>query len=561
MITVADYITKFLIKEKVGHVFGFQGGAILKILDSMISSGKIEYVQNYHEQASSFCADSYSRITHNIGVAIGTSGPGATNLINGIANAYFDSIPCLFITGQDYVQNITKSESVRQNGFQDLDIVSIVKPITKYATTIFEPNKIRYELEKAFYFAKSGRPGSVVLDIPIDIQFKEVDEEKLESFIPPESYYEIDKIKDIIPLLQNAKRPVILAGGALQNSNLEKEFKKLVQKINIPVVTTLNGIDSCKNSFSFAGLHGNTHSNLIMNNADFILILGSRLGLRQISKNPDTYNIKNAKIVHIDIDPAEHGRKIVPEISILCDLKSFFNEFNKLIKNESFPKWIDWKQQLDIWKEKYSKNAELNHDGIDPVKFVRVISDFFENDAIITADVGQNQMWVAQGIKIKGSQRLLNSSGFGSMGYSLPASIGALFASKGKKQIISFNGDGGFQMNLQELLLISKKQLDIKIIVFNNNTLGMMREVQKRYFNEHYYGADEKDFQCVDLKRLSKAYDLKYYNVSEEKHISKLEKILKKKEAYIIDVRLSKDSLLLNKYDELKIFEENVLDD
>ncbi|MDX4067815.1 thiamine pyrophosphate-binding protein [Aliarcobacter skirrowii] len=560
MITVADYITKFLIKEKVGHVFGFQGGAILKILDSMISSGKIEYIQNYHEQASSFCADSYSRISHNIGVAIGTSGPGATNLINGIANAYFDSIPCLFITGQDYVQNITKPETVRQNGFQDLDIVSIVKPITKYASTIFEPNKIRYELEKAFYFAKSGRPGSVVLDIPIDIQFKEVDEEKLESFIPPVSDYEIDKIKDIIPLLQNAKRPVILAGGALQNSNLEKEFKRLVQKINIPVVTTLNGIDSFKDSLGFSGLYGNTESNLAVYNADLILVLGSRLGIQHISKKPESYS-KNAKFVHVDIDSAEHGRKIIPELSILCDLKWFLKELDKLTKEEFFPKWTEWKEQLNFWKEKYSKNAELNHDGIDPVKFVRVVSDFFEDDAIITADVGQNQMWVAQGIKIKGTQRLLNSSGFGSMGYSLPASIGALFASKGKKQIISFNGDGGFQMNLQELLLISKKQLDIKIIVFNNNTLGMMREVQKRYFNEHYYGADEKDFQCVDLKKLSKAYDLKYYNVSEEKHIPKLEKILKKKEAYIIDVNLSKDTLLLNKYDEIKIFEENILDD
>lgn len=559
MITVADFITKFLIKEKIKHVFGYQGGAVLKILDSIVSSGEIQYIQNYHEQASSFCADSYSRITKNMGVAIATSGPGATNLLTGIANAYFDSIPCLFITGQDYTYNIIKPNNVRQNGFQDLDIIDMVKPITKYAVTIFEPNKIKYELEKLFYFAKNNRPGPVLLDIPIDIQFCLIDENKLENFIAKENNYQLNKIKDIIPFFNMAKRPLILSGGSVQNSDSKNLLKKLQNMTGIPIVTTLNGIDSFNGSIGFSGIYGNTHANLTVYNADLILVLGSRLGIQQISKNPQTYT-KNAKIIHIDIDESELGRKIMPTLSICCDINIFLNKFLELIKDKTFPNWSRWIEQINIWEIKYSKNAELNFNTLDPVKFVKTISTFFNEDIVITSDVGQNQMWVAQGINLKKKQRLLNSSGFGSMGYSIPAAVGASFASNGKK-VISFSGDGGFQMNLQELLLISKKNLDIKVIVFNNNTLGMMREIQKRYYNEHYYGSNEKDFQCVNLKDLSKAYRLKYYKVSKEKHISKLKNIFKEKEPYIIEVLLPVDTLLLNKYDEIKIFEENTLDD
>ena len=557
MMTVADYITNFLIQKRVQHVFGFQGGAVLKILDSMIQSGKIEYIQNYHEQASSFSADAYSRITHNIGVAIATSGPGATNLISGIANAYFDSIPCLFITGQDYSNNIQKPDSVRQNGFQDLDVVSMVKPITKYATMITEPEKIRYELEKAFYLAKSGRPGSVLLDIPVDIQFAEIDEAQLEGFIPEDIAYEVDKIFEILPLLKLAKRPLILVGGGVQNSDSEKLLKELIDQTNIPVTTTLNGIDSFKQPVGFSGLYGQTHANLAVYNADLLIVVGSRLGIQQISKNPENY-IKNAKVVHIDIDHSELGRKIEPDLSIYCDVKLFLEKLVELVSKENLPSLLEWKEYITNWEENYARNVELNKESLDPVKFVRELSALFEDETIITSDVGQNQMWVAQGINLAQKQRLLNSSGFGSMGYSLPAAIGASYA-RPNAQIISFSGDGGFQMNMQELLLIAKRNLNIKAIVFNNNTLGLMRDVQRKYFDKRFYGANINDFECVNLELLAKTYGINYFKVLENS--LELTQILKSKEPYIVEVCIPMDTLLLNRFNETDIYEENLIND
>ncbi|MDJ0625427.1 MAG: thiamine pyrophosphate-binding protein [Candidatus Caenarcaniphilales bacterium] len=557
---VAEFIANFFVEKEIKHIFGFQGGAILKILDYMISSGKIEYIQNYHEQASSFCADAYARITGKIGAAIATSGPGATNLINGIVNAQFDSVPCIFITGQDYTQNIKKPKGVRLNGFQDLDIVQMVKPVTKYAATIYDPKKIKYELQKAYHLAISGRPGSVLLDIPIDIQFAEIQENELEVFDKfSEFQNELSKIDEFFKLLQSSSRPTILIGGGIRTAKATKELKEFAELSQIPVVTTLNGIDCLEGAFSFSGLHGNTFANLALYNSDLILVLGSRLGQRQVGKKREKY-AKNAKFIHVDIDRIELNRAVKEDLSIVADVKVFLSEVNKIIKKEKvfIPDFSSWFQQISDWKEKHSGNTHLNKKSLDPVVFLKKLFPSFEENAIFVSDVGHNQMWVAQAVQIKGEQRLLNSTGFGSMGYALPASIGAKFA-KPNSQVVCFTGDGGLQMNMQELLLISQKRLDIKCIVFNNNTLGMMREVQERYFNSHFFGSNSKDFICVDLLKLAATYDLGYLKISEEKDIEKMKDVLQQKDPYIIDLRLSKDSLLLNRYDESDVFERNTL--
>lgn len=556
---VSEYIAEFLIEKGIKHVFGFQGGAILKVVDSIVESGKIEYIQGFHEQASAFCADAYSRVTGGLGVAVATSGPGATNLINGIANAHFDSIPTIFIAGQDYSENVQKPIGVRQNGFQDLDIVNVVKPITKYATTISNANKIRYELEKAFYLAKNGRGGAVLLDIPIDIQFADVDKNQLKSYTPPHPQYNLSQIDDIISAIKNAKRPLILVGGGIRLSHSINEFKKFLELTSIPAVATLNGLDSSDKVFSFAGLHGNTYSNLAIYNADLIIALGTRFGQRQIGKKLESYC--RAKVIRVEIDKTEINRTFINEhISLNTDLKRFFKEINPKLENIRLPEFKIWTKQIEKWKEKYDNNSCLNKDGIDPVKFVREVSKLFKNDTVITSDVGQNQMWVAQAINIKNNQRLLNSSGFGSMGYSLPAAIGASYATN-NDLTVAFMGDGGLQMNLQELNTLSLKKRNIKCFIFNNNTLGMMREVQARYYNSHFIGSKTSEFTCPNIKMLAKTFNLKFMEIKEKKQISKLDKVFKDDEPYLIDVKIQLNSNLLNRYDEAKIFESETIND
>lgn len=553
---VSEFIANFLIKNKVKHVFGFQGGAILKLVDTMAFSGKIEYIQNYHEQASAFCADAYARVTGNLGVAIATSGPGATNLITGIANAHFDSIPTLFITGQDYTYNIKKPGNARQDGFQEVDIVNMVKPITKYAVTIMHPEDVRYEFEKALYFAKSGRPGAVLIDIPIDIQFKEIDENKLKSFKPPKNDYNSSRIKDVIELLKKAKRPVVLAGGGIRLADALYDFENFINKTKIPVVTTLNALDCLENAYSFSGLYGNTHSNVIINNADVLLVLGSRLGLRQVGKFKENYT--SAKIIQVDIDINEKNRSLKTDLFINDNLKHFLGELNYKITKETFPNYSDWIEQVESWAQKYSKNTYVNDEGIDPVEFISEVSKFFSDNAIITSDVGQNQMWVAQGFCLKKNQRLLNSSGHGAMGFSLPAAIGAKIANP-NSQVIAFMGDGGLQMNLQELLTISHRNLNIKCIILNNNTLGMMREVQSRYFDSRFYGAEEKDFVCADLESLARCFNLNYLKISKTSNAADIANILADNKPALIDLRINSNSKLLNRYDESEIFEKEKL--
>jgi acetolactate synthase-1/2/3 large subunit len=555
---VAQYIAEFLVEKNVRHVFGYQGGAVTKIIDEIVTTGAISYIQNYHEQASAFCADAYSRVTGNMGVALATSGPGATNLITGIANAQMDSIPTLFITGQDYLANITKDNGARQNGFQDLDIVSIVKPITKYAAMLVDENRIRYELEKAWWSAKTGRPGSVLLDIPIDVQFKTIDPEKLEGFAPDKAVDEKSETAALIDAIENAKRPIMLLGGGVRVSGAQDDVRAFAAKTNIPVVATLNGLDIVEGTYGFAGLHGNTFANLAVQNADLLLAFGVRFGQRQVGKTPHTYT--KARVVHVDIDERELKRIFPDELAIQSDLKKFLCQLNADIKEQSFSTYAAWHEKIKGWVALYRSNAYLNKEGVDPVRAVEQLSAFFAPQAIVTSDVGQNQMWVAQAFQVKGQQRFLNSCGLGSMGYSLPAAIGAKIAFP-DKQVIAFTGDGGLQMNLQEFMLIGQRQLGIKCVVLNNDTLGMMREVQARYYNAHYYGANREDFACVDLEKLSRAYGIGYRKVGALEDVVKLQECLWDDNPYIIDVAVAFDSLLSNRYDEAACFEKERIDD
>ena len=556
---VAQYVANFLLEKGVRHVFGYQGGAILKLVDEFVATGKIEFIQNYHEQGSAFCADAYSRVTGNLGVALATSGPGATNLITGIVNANLDSIPTLFITGQDYKANVTNSNGARQNGFQDLDIVSIVKPITKYASLVIDPARIRYELEQAYFFATQGRPGAVLLDIPIDIQFAEIDPQALEGFVPPAAPTALAiNISEVISTIQAAERPLVLVGGGIRLSGVQEMLGEFVQATNIPVISTLNGLDVYEGNYGFAGLYGNTAANLAAQNADLMIVLGARLGQRQVGKTPENYT--KARIIHVDIDDIELKRVFADELAINTHLATFLTEMLPVLREIDLPDYSSWHQTICNWQKKYHVNTLLNDRGLDPVRVVEEMLQLLSTDAILTNDVGQNQMWVAQAFKVKKGQRLLNSVGLGSMGFSLPAAIGAKFAAN-DRQVVSFMGDGGLQINIQELMLVGMRQLGLKCVVFNNKTLGMIREVQIRYYKANYHGANPQEFGCVDLKMLAQTYRLGYRLVESMEDIAKLGDVFSDDLPYIIEVPLDLDTKLTNRYDEAACFEAERIHD
>lgn len=542
---VARYIAEFLRDKGITHVFGYDGSMMLKIADEISLTDGIEYYQGFHEQASSFAADAYGRVLHKMGVVLVTSGPGAVNALAGCADAYLDSIPLMIITGQDRLAHLENNPGVRLNGFQDLDIVSIAAPITKYAVQITEPGKIGYELEKAFHIANEGRKGSVLIDVPMDIQFEEVPEE-FSHFYPEENQGGVVKqeiITDICNEIYASEKPVIIAGGGIHTADAEKELFEFVSKTDIPTVTTLNGHDACSLSLGSSGFYGLPEANLALYNADLLIALGTRFGEQQAGKFVNEFT--HAKVIHIDIDEKELGRVLPQFMSVQADVKKLLGLLNESIERKRIPDYNKWKACIFNWKERYKEDLHVNNEGIDPLRLVEYIGEHLPEDAIFTNDVGQNTMWVCQGLIPKGRQRLVTSSGYASMGFSLPAAIGAKMACP-DQVVVSFSGDGGFHMNLQELQFVKLHALDIKFVVFNNNTLGMMREVQKIYYNNNYVGSNEKEFTCVDLKKVAELYDLEYLAISSETEFIRVGEALNDSKAIIIDCRLPMDTHLKN---------------
>lgn len=534
-----DYISKLLLSAGVTHVFGYQGGAVTPLIDAFARAG-LKYVQCRHEQASGFAADAYARLTGKCGVVVVTNGPGATNVITAVANAHLDSVPVLFITGQVNVSDM-KTENVRQNGFQEIDTVSMAKPVTKYAARIMEKSVLRNEFSKAFRIACSGRKGAVLIDLPMNLLFEDIPD--IMPSQEPEVGTELDDetAQTVAKMLKRAERPVIVAGGGIRSAGAEKELAAFVRKTKIPVVRTLMGYDIyTQTDAGFSGNYGLPCANNALYHADLILALGTRFAKRQIGKNIKDY-APAAKIVHIDIDPAEFGHVVRPDIAVYGDLTDFLKKMNRLLIKPDLKKWT---AQINKWKkERFSSK---------PVDIVRRISRSAPSNCVVTTDVGQNQMWVAQGWQLKNGQRFLTSGGLGCMGFSLPAAIGAAFAKK--RNIIAFTGDGGLQMNLQELQTVAERKLPIKLFVFNNNSLGMIAEGQMKYHDSRFVGT-KTGYSCPDLKKTASAFGLDYVRFNG----CDLEKTLKSNKPVLIEIPL-KDKVtraftrLDSEYSQKKIF-------
>lgn len=514
---VAEYIVNELSKRNISHIFGYQGGNITYVIDAIGRTERIKYIQTYNEQGAAFAANSYAQITNNFGVAVSSSGPGAINMMNGIANAYYDSIPCLFITGNINVVSMRKDDSIRQNGFQETDIVNMVSGITKYAITVHNADKIDVILEEALNIMKMGRPGPVLLDIPHNIQRAEIVEKVSLKKEIVESNIEVgnELFQDILNKLNNAVRPVLLLGGGCRSDTAKQQISCFLEKVDIPIVASLCGIDVICNSHrcyrGMIGSYGLPASNKILQEADFVLVLGSRLDERQRNVNLEQF-LRDATVVHVDIDKNELKNVIKSEISICASVEQFMTEMNQRV---TFNKRYDgWLGETKKWFKEKARESDLMCGSLVQDKLRTLIGNYAE-DTIICVDVGNHQMASSQALRIGENSRFLNSGGLGSMGYAVPASIGAYYADS-KKRVICITGDGGIMMNLQELQVIAREKLPITIIIINNKELGMIRTYQNLAFEGRSYGA-KWGYTPPDFSEIAKTFNMEYFKVEEAK--------------------------------------------
>jgi len=513
---ISDYIVSFLASKGITDVFGYPGGMVTHLMDSFgKQKDHIVAHVNYHEQGSAFCACGYAQTSHLPGVAYATSGPGATNLITGIANAYFDSIPCLFLTGQVNTYESIGDLKVRQKGFQETDIISMVKSITKYAVQVNNPEDIRYELEKAFHLSVSTRPGPVLLDIPMNIQRQDIEPDELRGFEPsPQRPVNSNALRDVLKALETASRPCILVGAGVKTCGMVNEFRKLVNHLGIPVISSMLAVDilatDSKNNYGFIGAYGDRKANFIIAKCDLILSIGSRLDCRQIGSNKEKF-APQAKLIRFEVDEGELSNVIKPdEQQIVADLREVIPWLCKNVNTANSKLYSNWFNVCnEITKQLATQESE------EPNHIMKQISHYIPDDVVLTTDVGQNQVWFAQSFDIKENQKVLFSGGHGAMGYSLPAAIGACYGSN--KNVVSFNGDGGIQMNIQELQFVNREKLPIKIVVFNNSALGMIRHFQEMYFDSFYMQTIQNNGYTVpSFEKIAAAYQLPYFCIENE---------------------------------------------
>lgn len=488
---LSNYVIDALVYEDITHVFEVCGGALAHLLDSFYGRKDISVVSMHHELAASIAAEGYARASGKLGAAMATSGPGATNMITGIGSCFFDSVPCLFITGQVNTYEFKFDRPVRQVGFQETDIVNIVRPITKDAFLVTDASLIKYYLHRAVHTAKSGRPGPVLLDIPLNIQRADIDPDSLKDYSKSSlQAYTVDEecLNEVLQLIKSSSRPIILAGGGVRSSNSQDELLKFARNSGIPTVTSLMGLDSFPHDdplfIGMIGTYGNRYANLTIANSDLILALGTRLDTRQTGTRPETFG-RGAKIVHIDIDPHELNNKIKTDYAINSDLKAFLSRLVESGVRANDRIIRAWMERIQSFKAKYPSFRAPVGDSIEPNYFMHRLSSILPKDALICVDVGQIQMWAAQTLDINSTQRFLTQGGMASMGSALPMAIGASFA-RPDKVIVVISGDGGFQLNIQELQTVYHHNLPIKIVLINNNCYGMVRQFQEQYFEGRY---------------------------------------------------------------------------
>lgn len=539
---VTDFIVEFIISKGITDIFGYPGGVICHFMDSTTKYKKIVAHTNYHEQAAAFAACGYAQETGKMGVAYATSGPGATNLVTGIANAFFDSTPVLFLTGQVDTYGLKGELPIRQRGFQETDVVSIVKPITKYAVRVESPVMIKYELEKAYEIATTGNPGPVLLDLPADVQRSEVEPDSMQGYATPSVLDEnIDSDSDaILKYINSAKRPCLIVGNGVKQAKSVNLLKEWIHRIEIPTVFSMPAFDTLpyddEFNFGFLGANGHRYANFIVGKSDLVISIGSRLDLKQVGSNREQF-APNARIIRIDIDDNNFSYGVHEDD--ICVKADIHNLLTKLLERTSERTRIcySWIGVCNLIKKKLQ--------GYDDEDYTLLLGRFCESlpdNVIATADVGQSEVWLAQQMHVKSQQTVHLSGGLGSMGYSLPAAIGAYYG--GRKPVFCFNGDGGVQMNIQELQFLSRESIPIHVVIINNNSLGMIRGFQENNFYGNYFQTiNGAGYSVPDFDKLAKAYGLTYCMISNEDDIKKLEN-MRIDSPSVIEIKISKETVL-----------------
>ena len=521
-------------------IFGYPGGAMLPLYDAIHNFEGIQHILARHEQGATHEAEGYAKSSGKVGVVVVTSGPGATNAVTGIADAYLDSVPLLVFTGQ------VGRQSIGKDAFQEADTVGITAPITKYNYQIRETADIPRIVTEAYYLARTGRPGPVEIDLPKDVSTLEVTEINDPSLNLPH-YHESERatdeqLQELLTELSVSKKPVIIAGGGINYSGSVDIFRAFVEKYQIPVVSTLLGLGTLPIShelqLGMAGMHGSYAANMALVEADYIINLGSRFDDRVVS-NPAKF-AKNAVVAHIDIDAAELGKIVKTDIPILSDLKAALSRLLQLNKVKT--DFNDWIKTVIENKEKAPFTYEPQNHDIRPQETIKLIGEYTQGDAIIVTDVGQHQMWVAQYYPYKNARQLITSGGMGTMGFGIPAAIGAKLAQP-NKNVIVFVGDGGFQMTNQELALLNGYGIAIKVVLINNHSLGMVRQWQESFYQERRSQSVfdvEPNFQL-----LAEAYGIKHVKLDNPKTLADDLKIITEDEPMLIEVLISKSEHVL----------------
>jgi len=525
-IKLSDYVARFLKKQGIKHVWAVTGGASIHLMHSCAKEG-IEVICPHHEQAGAMAADAYSRVTNNLGCAMGTSGPGATNMVTGIAGAYFDSVPVLYITGQVARERMRGNTGVRQLGFQETDIISIVQSITKYCRQVCKATDIRCELEKAVYIAKSGRPGPVLIDIPDDIQREMIDPDDLAMYAFGNTYTqnntspipETSDIKTCVRLLKRAKRPVLILGWGVRLAKAELHLMSLIEKLGIPVCPSWGMMDYLPTNHELKvggfGINGSRASNFTVQNADFILAVGARLSTRETGNSIKDF-ARGADVVVVDIDSSElgkfptFGKNIIP---IKTDAKYFVKYFLNELDNYK-PDIKEWREKIKVWKKKYDPHMQIyqSYDLTDPYLFVDRLSRNMREGDIMTVDTGCALPWMMQAFNFKKGQRLFHDFNNTAMGWAVPAAIGAYFATPNRR-IVCIVGDGSFMMNLQELATIRHHNLPIKIFLLNNNGYSMVRQTESEWLNDKNMGTGNEALSFPNYHSIADAFEFQYSEI------------------------------------------------
>ena len=529
MISGAEIMVKCLETEGVKVVFGYPGAAICPFYDKLLDSD-IKHILVREEQNAAHAASGYAKCSGKPGVCVATSGPGATNLITGIATAYIDSIPMVVITGQ------VRSDLLGRDVFQEADITGACEPFVKHSYLVSKTEDLPRIFKEAFHIASTGRKGPVLIDIPIDMQTKCIEEfvypEKVNILgYKPNTKGHIVQLKRAVAAIKSSKRPLIVAGGGVLSSGAKLKFRSFVEKTKIPVISTMMGIGVMQSDnelyLGMLGTHGKKVANRALHEADLVIVCGARLGDRAVAA-PNQMSEKNT-VIHIDIDPAEIGKNVKTEIPIVGDIRNVINILSEDVGDFTVP--AQWSETVKSWQKDMLRTAPVFDGYVEPRLFIRKLSAKLRSKAILVADVGQNQIWCANNFQIKDG-RFLTTGGMGTMGYSIPAAVGAKFA-RPNRDVVVVCGDGSFQMSMNELAVIAGHQLNIKIIIMRNSRLGMVRELQDNlYEGRHSATILEGD---PDFLKIAEAYGIDHAMVSSDEEAEKaVEKMIKSDKPFVL---------------------------